>query len=319
MLGHCIPRKIGLLSASLCLTILASAQTQEPAHIARIEVSHGKPFVMVNVNGHGPYRFVIDTGTGGQAFVSPILAAQLGLSQIGHMHISDPSGRGSRTTPLVLIPSLKVAGIEFTNIHAAVHDLGDADGTCQGLLGFELFRSFLLTLDYPHRQLQLSTGGLAPDGEQSVLPFHMPNGIPLVAIHIDNASIDAQLDSGGAGLSLPESLASHMAFSSDPVSFSNSFSIATRFQVKAGRLAGSIHLGSYTFDQPFVEINPAFPVANFGSIPMQNFTVTFDQRNALVRFASPHQTLHLSATPTPMRLDNGPPVHPPDQALIPVG
>jgi hypothetical protein len=286
---------------------------------------------MVTINGRGPYRFVVDTGTSGQAFISPALVTELGLAQIGHMHISDPSGQGSRTTPLVLIPSLNLAGVEFINVHAAAHAFDNSDGTCQGLLGFELFRNYLLTLDYPRRQLQLSTGSLISDGEQSVLPFRMPNGIPLVALQIGSVKamgaktkdartrIDAQLDSGGAGLSLPEPLASRMAFYSDPVRFSNSFSVSTRFQTKAGRLAGSVRLGAYTFDQPFVEINPAFPLANFGSIPMQNFTVTFDQRNCLVRFDSARRTIHLSATPAPMRLDNGPPAHPADQALVPVG
>jgi predicted aspartyl protease len=317
--GRCIPGLIGLLCVSLCLTILPSLHAQEPAHTTRIEISHGKPFVMVYIDNRGPFRFIVDTGTGGQAFISPALAAQLNLTQIGHMHITDPSGRGSRTTPLMLIPSLKVAGVEFTGVQAAVHEIGDSDGTCQGLLGFKLFQSYLLTLDYPHHQLQLASGSLAPDGEQSVLPFHAPSGIPVIALHVDNTIIDTQIDSGGAGLSLPEALASHMAFSSDPVSFSNSFSIATRFQIKAGRLAGAIRFGSYTFEQPFVEINPAFPVANFGAVPMQNFAVTFDQQNKLVRFDSTRQTLHLSATPTPMHLDNSPPTHPPDQALVPVG
>ena len=334
MLGRCIPRQrfscqrlshlFGLLCVSLSLMILLPVCAQETPHIARIEISHGKPFVMITLNGRGPFRFVIDTGTSAQAFISPALASQLDLAQIGQIHISDPSGRGKRTTPLVLIPSIEVAGVQFTGVHAALHDFDDSDGTCQGLLGFALFRSLLLTLDYPHRQLQLTSGSVTPDGERSVLPFRAPNGIPLIAIHIDNTSstqtsIDALLDSGGAGLSLPESIAARMAFSTDPVHFSDSFSVATRFQVKAGRLSGAIRLGAYTFPQPFIEINSAFPFANFGSVPMQNFAVTFDQHNALVRFDSTHQTLHLSATPTPMHPDNSPPVHPPVQALIPVG
>ena len=40
----------------------------------------GKPYVMVTVNGKGPYRFVIDTGTGAEAFVTPELADELKLT-----------------------------------------------------------------------------------------------------------------------------------------------------------------------------------------------------------------------------------------------
>src|SRR5258708_34562553 len=78
---------------------------QDHEHVARLDVSHGKPFVMVTLNGKGPFRFVIDTGTGGEAFVSKDLASQLALPQIGQMRLSDPSGKGSRRVPMVAIQS----------------------------------------------------------------------------------------------------------------------------------------------------------------------------------------------------------------------
>jgi hypothetical protein len=48
-----------------------------------MEVLHGKPYVMVKVNGHGPFRFILDTGTGGDAFVTPELASLLDLPEAG--------------------------------------------------------------------------------------------------------------------------------------------------------------------------------------------------------------------------------------------
>lgn len=309
----------------LILTAAAVVAAQEPRpeikseHTAHIDISHGKPFVMVTINGRGPFRFIIDTGTGGEAFITSALATNLGLTQIGRIHLSDPTGRGSRVVPMVLIPSLQVAGIEFTSIKAAVHDLDQSDGPCQGLLGFPLFHSLLLTLDYPNRMIQLSSGELSPDGEHQVLPFRMPDGIPLISLRIGKTVIEAQLDSGGAGLSLPEELASHMNFTSDPVGFSDAYSLTTRFQLKGGKLASDVRLGTYTFQHPFIEINPAFPLANFGACPMQNFAITFDQQHALVRFDSARQTIHLSATPAPMHLDNAPQDHPEDPTLVPVG
>ena len=330
-LGLLCALTLGMAAAS------ATAQTQAPepkqeapdraldptqfthAQFAHMDVSHGKPFVMVTINGQGPFRFVIDTGTGGQAFISSTLAKQLGLTQVGRMRLSDPTGKGSRIAPMVLIPSLQVAGVEFNGIKAAVHDLDDSDGQCQGLLGFLLFRNYLLTLDYPNRQMHLSIGELVPDGEHSIIPFRMPDGIPLIPLHIGSTIIEAQLDSGGAGLSLPEEFALHMSFASDPVSFSNAYSITTRFQIKGGKLGSDVHLGDYTFQQPFIEINPAFPLANFGACPMQNFAITFDQKHTLVRFEAAHQVLHLTATPAPMHLNNASKDLLPDPTLVPVG
>jgi hypothetical protein len=68
-----------------------------------------------------------------------------------------------------------------------------------------------------------------------------------------------------------------------------------------------------------VEINPAFPIANFGSSAMQNFTFTFDQKESLVRFESGKQTLFLGSTPTPLRIERAPTYREPEISLIPVG
>ncbi len=312
-------KNFNLVFASVLLGMAVIAPAQQDTHSAALDIRHGKPYVMVMVNGKGPFRFVIDTGTGGEAFVTSDLVNQLGLSEAGRIRLNDPSGKGSRSVPMVVLQSLQVAGVEFTGVKAAVHNLNGGDGFCQGLLGFVLFRNYLLTLDYPNRQMAIASGLLKPDGERTVLPFRMPDGIPVVTLAIGGTHIDAQLDSGGGGLSLPEGLASRLKFSTQATSLSNAHSLSTRFQVKGAMLAADVRLGAYTFKRPFVEINPAFPLANFGSCPMQNFAVTFDQKSGWVRFAGREKTLHLSPTPEPIRMVNAPPNQQPDLSLVPVG
>jgi predicted aspartyl protease len=308
-----------LASAFIVVVAGVSAFSQPPVYSAPLEITHSRPYVMVMVNGKGPFRFVIDTGTGGQAFVTSELVDQLGLPAAGVIHLNDPSGQGGRKVPLVRIESLEVAGVQFKGVKAAVHDFDFGDGSCQGLLGFVLFRNYLLTLDYPKRQMILAQGNLAPDEGRSVLPFRMPDGIPIVSVAIDGKAIDAQLDSGGAGLSVPQELTSRLKFSSNSASLGNAQSLSTRFMVRGATLAADVRVGSYTFKRPFIEINPAFPIANFGSVPMQNFALTFDQRNLLVRFEAEQRVLHLSATPDAIRLLNAPPAQPHDSTLVPVG
>jgi predicted aspartyl protease len=286
---------------------------------ARIELTHDKPFVMVMVNGKGPFRFVIDTGTGAKAFVTGELVDQLSLPVSGYVHLSDASKQGGQRVPLVTIHSLEVAGVVFKEVKAARHALGNADGNCDGLLGFELFRDYLLTLDYPNRRMALASGTLSPDGERSVLPFRMPDGIPIIPLHVGTLQIEAQIDSGGTGLSLPEEIASRLKFDSDPELFGIAHSLSSRFELKAAKLASDVQLGNYTFTRPFVEINPAFPLANFGSSAMQNFVFTFDQKDSLVRFESSQQILHLAATPTSVWLERAPSYKPAGMSLVPVG
>ena len=72
--------------------------------------------------------------------------------------------------------SLELAGVRFENVRAVEHAILSEAGTCQGMLGFTLFRDFLLTLDFPNRKVTLADGSLAPDGGKNVLPFRMPAG-----------------------------------------------------------------------------------------------------------------------------------------------
>jgi Aspartyl protease len=291
-----------------------------PVHQAPMAEVFGKPYVMVTINGKGPFRFVIDTGTGGDAMVTPELVTQLGLVTIGHTTLSDPSGQGGRKSPIVLIHSLQFAGVEFSNIPAVSHPFFAEAGSCDGVLGFTLFRNYLLTLDFPNRLVTLDTGSLAPDGEKSVLPFRMPDGVPIATLKVDGlAPVEAQLDSGGGGLVIPEKLAVHLKYDIEPVVFASGHSVSTCFQLKAAKLASDVKLGRYTFTHPVVEIHPAFPLVNFGSPPMQSFAITFDQKNLLVRFAANQKRFSVSAPPSPTRLTNAPILNPPPTDLVPVG
>jgi len=309
-----------LLAVSLAAQTPDKPAPQPAIHQTPMVERYGKPYVMVTINGKGPFRFVIDTGTGGDALVTPELATELGLPTVGHATLSDPSGQGAKRAPIVQIDSLEVAGVKFTGIRAISHSFFAEAGTCEGLLGFTLFRDYLLTLDFPDRLVTLSGGALATDGGKSVLPFRMPEGVPIAYLKVDGLQpVEAQLDSGGGGLVLPEKLAAHLKYDVDPVVFASGRSVSARFEMKAAKLASDVKLGRYTFTHPVVEIHPAFPLVNFGSPPMQIFAITFDQKNLLVRFASNQKRFSLSAPPCPTRLTNAPVYDPPPPDLVPVG
>ena len=76
------------LGAALCLS------AQEFTHSAPMIERYGKPYVMVTINGKGPYRFVIDTGTGADAFVSPELADELKLPTAAEAVVERPERAG---------------------------------------------------------------------------------------------------------------------------------------------------------------------------------------------------------------------------------
>ena len=233
--------------------------------------------------------------------------------------MSDPSRQGRERVPIVLLQSIGLAGLKFSDVKAIVHKVTGEAGSCQGMLGFTLFRDYLLTLDFPNRRVLLALGTLTDDGDKTVLPFRMPDGVPIMRLHVDGQSVEAQLDSGGSGLTLPEALATHLKWGIPPVVFATGQTMTTRFAIKAARLSGDVQVACYTFDNPVVEIHPAFPLVNFGSPPMQSFAITFDQKSLLVRLLAKGTRFQLTAPPSPLQLTNQPRdlLVPPD--LVPIG
>jgi hypothetical protein len=197
-------RRARHLCAFLLLLALAALSLSAEDHTAPLDIRHNMPFVQVMVNGKGPFTFSIDTGTGGQALVSPALIQQLNLPVTGEVEVGDPSGLNPQKVKVVGIKSLNVAGVEFKDVQASQHQPSPREGQCDGILGFVLFRDYLFTLDYPQKQLTLAHGNLAPDGGKTVIPFTMPNDVPVIELTVSGQTIDAHLDSRGFGLSFPE-------------------------------------------------------------------------------------------------------------------
>jgi hypothetical protein len=303
--------------ASLALPCLA-LPAQSGIHTAPMQERYGMPYVQVTLNGKGPFRFVIDTGTGAEALVTPELADELKLPTVGHTRLRDPSGQGGSISPIVLLDSISIAGVEFSGVRAIRHTVPTEAGSYQGVLGFTLFRDYLLTLDFPGRMVTLEPGNLTPDGGATVFPFRMPYGVPITLLQVDGHVVDAQLDSGGGGLTLPESLALHLKYRVEPQVFALGTSVSTRFLLRAGQMREDVRIGRYTFPHPFIEIHPAFPLANFGSPPMQCFSITFDQKNLLVRLDASRKRIPLSVPPSAMRLNLEPGKTLPPE-LVPVG
>lgn len=287
----------------LILTMLATTIFAQDEGAVPIELRHGMPFVQVMVNGQGPFTFGIDTGSGGEAMVSPALAQKLALPSAGETEIGDPSGQNSHRVPVFRITTLKVAGgVEFRDIQAAQHQPSPREGQYDGILGFLLFHDYLFSLDYPHEQMKLSYGSLTPDDGKTVVPFTMPHNVPLIELRVGTKTIGAHIDSGGMGLSFPQEFAKGLAFASEPVVLGRGHTISSDFEIKGAQLADEVKLAGYTFAHSFVEINPVFPVANFGSIPLRHFAVTFDQKNKLVRFVAVDRTIVIA----PPRMGPGP-------------
>ena len=295
---------------SLALGTASSAGPDAGTPTASMELRRAMPFVQVLVNGRGPFIFGIDTGTSSEALIAPDLARTLGLATTGSVQAGDPSGRSPRELPLVRLASLTVAGVEFRGLTAAVYAPSQAEGRCDGILGFALFRDRLLTLDYPGGRLVLGEGTLTPSADGTTLPFRVPDGVPVVDLTVGSEVFPAIVDTRGAGLSLPASRAGQLKLLGEPVVIGRGRTISGEFEIRGAELAEDVQLGAYRLQRPFVALHPSFPVGNVGGIVLRAFVVTFDQRSKLLRLQAPQWTLqlpHPRPRTAPEHVDGGTP------------
>lgn len=177
---------------------------------------HGVPMTQVTVDGLGPFTFVVDTGTSNEVVLSKALARRLDLPSTGQKRLTDLSSAKDRLLDSVLLDSLTVAGIEFLAIPALVNELPSAQFPYDGILGFKLFHDKLLTLDFLRGRILLKNESLSPGGDPSILSFRMPQGVPMVTLMIDGQPVETSVDSGGQGLTIPDSLAQTVKLSGKP-------------------------------------------------------------------------------------------------------
>jgi hypothetical protein len=257
-----------------------------------LQIERGMPFVQVMVNGKGPFTFGIDTGTGGDALVSPELAERLQLPKAGEMQVGDPSGKNPQTRRVFQIASLKIAGVEFKNIEAVSHSAQPIpDVSTDGILGFNLFQDYLLTIDYSRSQLLLRKGALTPSA--NVVPFTILNGVPQIELNISGRKLAAHLDTRGQGFSIPAGFAQSLKFSGDPIVVGRGRTVSNEFEIKGAQLADDIEIAGFKLQRPFVVLNPVFEVGNIGSVVLRHFTITFDQNAKLVRFESAEKVIDI--------------------------
>ncbi len=248
------------------------------------------PAVSVMIDGHGPYRFALDTGGGGMASVDSAVAAALGLRPIGQVHAGDPSGRNSMVLDLVHLESISIGGARFESLDAAVRSgrLLRMGQPVDGILGFGLFQDCLLTLDYPGHHLRIDRGELPAPNGRDILAFELRHGVPSVRLQIDSLWVEADVDAGSpGGFTFPAALESKLALAAPAKVVGHGRTIGNDFEIREASLEGSVRLGGFEYPRATVGFQPVFPMANVGSRVLREFRVTFDQKNERMRLAKP--------------------------------
>ena len=182
-----------LLCTVLVPASLFAAEAQSGS--IKMQVRDGRPVVDgVYVNGHGPYRFLVDTGTSVNLILSS-LAVKIGMTPTFRINLTSSAGNavmpGSDDNELRLGPA-QADGQRFllTDL-AAVQRLWP---DIHGVLGQRFLSQFDYLIDL--RRSRLEFGKQDPEGNRT--RFTLMDGRTTVSTSLG----DLVLDSGAAGLIL---------------------------------------------------------------------------------------------------------------------
>lgn len=135
-------------------------------------------FLPVRLNGSKPLSFVLDSGSA-RMLVDRTVANNLGLKSTGS---GSMQGAGAGRVPIEFIRGVNIGlpGLESANYEFSTIDLQPLQGSLgvkvDGILGYELFRRFVVTVDYASKILTvtLPTAFQPGDSAQS-LPLELRN------------------------------------------------------------------------------------------------------------------------------------------------
>lgn len=269
-----------------------------PATTLPFELVNNHIYVEVRLDGKGPFRLLFDTG--GANIVTPDLAKELGLEAQGALE-----GRGvgekSEDVALARVGLLELGEASVKDQLFAVFPLEALSAVegipVRGLVGYEVFKRFVVTVDYAGRRLTLhDPAAFSPPGRGVAVPFTFDGHTPQVKGTLDGIPGTFWLDTGSrSGLSL-----------FGP--FAEKHGLAKRYRARHAAVAGwgvggparallarggKLTLGEgVVVEGPVVDISlqkkggftDRYGAGNVGGAILKRFTVTFDYGRQQVTF-----------------------------------
>jgi predicted aspartyl protease len=106
--------------------------------------------VPVNVDGTGPYRFIVDTGSE-RTVIARELATRLALGNAGTVRVHSMTEVSDVAT--VLIPALQVGGKELRDVHAPALERRNLGA--EGMLGIDALQSQRVSFDFKREEMTI--------------------------------------------------------------------------------------------------------------------------------------------------------------------
>lgn len=264
----------------------ADSAPKLPISVA-MQTDAGMPAIELMVNGQGPFLFGIDTGAQGDARIDSSLVEKLGLKSSGQVQATDGSGRNPQTIETVKLDSIAIGDLRFNNVTAGSRNFRNSPRPVKvdGILGLSVFSEYLVTLDFPAKQLRLERGELPKANGAEILDYKNERGLVLVELSVGQTKIDARLDSGNmiGAFVLPTALVEKLSHASTPVVVGKGRSASGEMEIKQVQIKELIRLGRHEFPDATVTFPALSDIGNVGAKTLSHFAITFDQQHQRVR------------------------------------
>jgi hypothetical protein len=113
------------------------------------------PYCLATVNGHGPYRLILDTGGSITLSLDADIAREIGLKSLGTASIRGVSGK--QDSEQALVDELRIGDIVCRRVMTRWFDLPDVMAIIgDGVVGTGIFSQARMTLDFEHARLVIA-------------------------------------------------------------------------------------------------------------------------------------------------------------------
>jgi hypothetical protein len=202
-------------AASAAIEELADIMVEapEPRYVSPTRRDQiGRIWAPVMINGHGPFRLVLDTGASHSA-VTSLVALALGIPTDQSPPVVLRGVTGFATVPTIRVDTLTVGDMSVDSPVLPI--VPDALGGAQGILGGEGLVGKRIFIDFRHDKINITFSRNERSGRDFVnVPFHsLRETLVVVSALVDDVPVKAIIDTGGqttiANLALRDALSRH--------------------------------------------------------------------------------------------------------------
>jgi len=257
----------------------------------------------VEVNGEGPFEFILDTGAG-TSLLSSELGKKLDVKILGSKE--GQSAGGAVSVSLAKLNSLAVASVKLDDVDVGVVDLGHIGKTVgakiDGDLGYNFLKHFRITLDYRKSEIRFDdpkrfeSAGRTRAVTEVALRLASP-AKPLILVDVyanGSGPFQFAIDTGTSTTAITPELAKQLGVANSPIGPVTTGS--AQVNVTAGVLA-SFQIGGARIDDLTVIVADFFAMLSnavgtkldgiVGYNFLRNYKVALDYQNERLSLFNP--------------------------------